>query len=416
MSNTLAHGRRVLDLLRSGGGRHARWGVLDQGLSSATNFGVTAVAARYADPERFGAFSFAFAVYILALWVARSLVAEPFVVRLTHADPPTRAEDGARALGAAAALGAAGAAAMVALALAADPTARPVLLAMACSLPVLLVQDTYRYLLIVGGRTPAAAAADGVWLAFQAVAVAVLVATHRPGAAWLTATFGAGAALAALAAGAGTGVRPALAGGLAWLRRHADLGVPFLYELVVINGVAQVTLLAIGLADHVVTVGELRTGMLLYGPLTVVFGGVFLVGLPEAVKVSASPERVTRLVVAIGVATTVSTAAWAAALALVPDRTGTALLGANWAAGHRLVVPVALLTIASAWMLAITVGLRALDAARRTLARRTLGAPLILVLGLAGALADGSVAAATGMAAGSWVSAALAWTAFRGVA
>jgi hypothetical protein len=119
--------------------------------------------------------------------------------------------------------------------------------------------------------------------------------------------------------------------------------------------------------------------------------------------------------VVIGVVTSVASVAWAAAVVLVPDRLGEDLLGANWASGRRLLVPVALITMAAAWMLAVSVGLRALGAARRTLPTRSIGAPVIFVLGLTGALVDGSPAAAAGMAVGGWVCAALAWTAFRRV-
>ncbi len=402
-------------LLRSDGARRARWGIVDQGLSSVTNFGVTAAAAHYSDPERFGAFSFGFAVYILSLWVARSLVAEPYVVRLTQADPDARRQEGAKALGTSAVLGVVGMAVMAVLALVLGPPSRSVLIVMGLGLPALLLQDTYRYVLIASGRTGAAAVNDGLWLALQCVFVAVLVAVHHPDAVWVAAGFGLGAAAACVAGRFQTGLAPRPAAAWDWLRRYRDLGAPFLYELVVINGVTQLTILAIGIADHVVVVGQLRAGLLLFAPPTVIFAGIFLVGLPEAVRLASSPPTVSRLVVVMGLVTSLATVVWAAALVVVPDSLGEAVLGVNWAPGRRLLVPVGLLTMAAAWMLAVSVGLRALGAARRTLPTRSYGAPVIFVLGLAGALVDGSVAAAAGLAVGGWVCAALAWTAFRRV-
>ena len=47
--------------------RRAGWGVADQALSSLTNFAVGVFVARQLGPTEFGAFSLAFATYLLAL-------------------------------------------------------------------------------------------------------------------------------------------------------------------------------------------------------------------------------------------------------------------------------------------------------------------------------------------------------------
>jgi len=63
----------------------AFWGLLDQALSSLTNFALTFTAARSLDPHAFGGFSLAFAAYLLALGFSRSVGSEPLVVRFSGA-------------------------------------------------------------------------------------------------------------------------------------------------------------------------------------------------------------------------------------------------------------------------------------------------------------------------------------------
>jgi O-antigen/teichoic acid export membrane protein len=56
------------------------WGVIDQGCSSAVNFGLTVVAARLLGPEGVGAVCIGFTVYLVALGLLSALVGDPLVV------------------------------------------------------------------------------------------------------------------------------------------------------------------------------------------------------------------------------------------------------------------------------------------------------------------------------------------------
>ena len=64
-----------------------QWGVVDQAVSSITNFAICIAVARQAPPAEFGAFSLALTLYVTLLWASRSLTTEPFVVRFTAAPP-----------------------------------------------------------------------------------------------------------------------------------------------------------------------------------------------------------------------------------------------------------------------------------------------------------------------------------------
>src|SRR3954467_2589038 len=63
------------------GRRQIAWGLLDQGLSSATNFGGSVLAARVLSTEDFGAFAVVFSLYLVALGLSRSWTSEPLIVR-----------------------------------------------------------------------------------------------------------------------------------------------------------------------------------------------------------------------------------------------------------------------------------------------------------------------------------------------
>ena len=405
--------RRLPAVLRSGGARRARWGIADQVASSLTNFAITLVVARQAPPRQFGAFSVALASYIFLLWVARSLVAEPFLIRLTRATPAEQRGAGRSALGAAAGLGLVSGFVLLAGALV-FPSAGAVLAVMAVSMPGLLVQDAYRYLLIAAGRARAAATNDGVWFALQGAAVAGLLVTGHADVVTLTAAFGAAGTAAAVLGARQAGVAPAPASAWEWLRRHRDLGGPFVLELVAVNGMTHLTMVGIGVVGGIVAVGELRAAALLMSPPTVLFAGAFLMGTSEAVRLREESLRwVSALVLTLALTTSILTVLWAVAVALLPDAAGRGVLQSNWASGRRLLVPLAAVTAANACTLSGIVGLRALEAARQSLQVRLWAAPAILGSGLVGVATGGAYGAGAGLAAGSAFSAALTWSAFR---
>src|SRR3954471_12956101 len=56
------------------------WGIVDQGASSLTNFGLSVLAGRLLGSEGLGVVFLGFSMYLLALSAVRGLIMEPFVV------------------------------------------------------------------------------------------------------------------------------------------------------------------------------------------------------------------------------------------------------------------------------------------------------------------------------------------------
>ena len=116
-----------------------------------------------------------------------------------------------------------------------------------------------------------------------------------------------------------------------WLDRHADLWMPFLLELLTVNATAQLSMLAIAALGGVVTVGAVRAGLLLFAPLSVFFSGVYLVALPEGLRILArSVHQLRTFVVSLAVGMALMVLLWVVGLSLVPGQLGRAFLKSNW--------------------------------------------------------------------------------------
>jgi O-antigen/teichoic acid export membrane protein len=403
--------RHLAKLLRRGAEVQASWGMADQTISSATNFLILWLAARHSGIERFGLFSVAFTVYIVALWVTRSLVGEPFTIRHTPSPPAELTRAGRQAVGAAILLGCLIGLPMAAPALLVEGWSVALVLT-GLSLPALLAQDTYRYVLIASGKVRAAALNDAFWLAAQLPAVAWILWSGAP-VEWLLAAFGLGAAAAAALGAHQAGVRPDPAGGPAWLRGSANLGLPYLVELLGVYGAGQLALLGLAAVGEVAAVGRLRAALLLLSPVTVLCAGLFLVGAPEAMRIRhRNLRQLPRFLIVLS-SSAIAVAAWAGALFLVPDRSGQLLLGGNWLRGTEVLASVTLMTLATIFVMAGMLGLRAIDAVRATLPLRLLALPVFALATLGGVKAAGAQGAAAGLAAASALSAVLTWVAFR---
>ncbi|MGH3263131.1 MAG: hypothetical protein ACRDNS_14165, partial [Trebonia sp.] len=128
------------------------WGLLDQAVSSLTNFAIVLYVARTVDAAQFGAFSLAYTTYGFALSASRGLASGPMQVRFSGSELPVWRRATANCAGAAAVTGlVAGIGALLA-ALALGGTARAAFLGLGLTLPGLMLQDSWRYAFFTLGR------------------------------------------------------------------------------------------------------------------------------------------------------------------------------------------------------------------------------------------------------------------------
>lgn len=390
----------------------ASWALADQVLSSATNAGLSIVVARSVGASEFGAFSIAFLVFSFLVGLCRASVTDPLIVRFSGVDAAALSDAGRRAAGASLVVGVVGGLLSAAAATVVGESLRLALLALAVVLPGLLVQDAWRQMFFAAGRPKAAAVNDSVWAVSQAVLLgAVLVldeATILP----LTLAWGGAAGIAAVVGAVQAGGAPRPRSALGWLREHRDLNGELAVAYSVNMGAVHLTMTLVGVIGGLAAVGALRAAQVLLGPLQVLFPGLRSFALPVlSRRVALGRPALLRPAVALSAVAGSAAVAWIALLLLVPDRWGEALLGDSWSLAREVLPAVGATTVLVGAAFGAMLLLRAMSRGGSLLRANLVQAPLILVLGCAGAYVDGARGAALGLAAAHLAGFALVWLA-----
>ena len=320
--------------------RRAGWGIADQAFSSGTNFALGVLIARTVDLASFGAFSLAFAAYTLLLSVMRGYPMDPLAIRYAAAAAPAFRRAASAATGTVIFVGVvAGAASIVGGALTSGSFSEA-LLALGVTFPGLLLQDAWRSTFFASGQGRLAFLNDCVWAAIEFPALALVILTGHGSVFWAVLAWGGSATVAALAGIAQASVVPQPWLTRSWWREHTDLGPRFIAEAMgrVIAG--QIHLYGVGLVAGLTTVGALRAGQLLFGPVQVVSFGISMIGVPEASRaLSISLSRLVRVAIAISGGLLVVALSWGIAVFILPDELGRLLLRGAWDPAHALAAP-----------------------------------------------------------------------------
>jgi O-antigen/teichoic acid export membrane protein len=391
-------------------GRRAGWGIGDQAFSSLTNFALGIMVARTQSAREFGAFSLAFATYVVALNVSRALSTEPLVVRYSAVEPDEWRRGVRSATGSA--VGAGIVAGLVCLALSSfmGGGLGSAFLALGLTLPGLLLQDSWRFAFFAQGRGRQAFLNDAMWAIVLFPGLALLISTGHATVFWLTFCWGGAATAAGLFGLRQARVVPRPQDSVRWLREQWDLAPRFLGEFMALSGTTQVSFYFIGAIASLESVGALRAGQILLGPVYAFSIGVRMVATPEVVRLfKRSPRRLREASAALSASLAGATLLWGALLFLLPTRAGVALLGSSWGPAHRVLFPMTLLMASGGAIGGMTAGLRALAAARRSLRARLFTSVTRIAGGVVGAMLGGTVAAAWGLAISGCVGALVYW-------
>lgn len=388
-------GLRSLGLFRRLG-----WGVADQGISSLGNLVLGLIVARSLGAEDFGAFSLAYVTFGFVLAASRGPSTDPLLVRFSGVEPPAwrRAVSASTATalisGILAGLG------CIAVGLALPPTVGAGLVALGFGLPGILLQDSYRFAWFAQGRGDKAFVNDLIWAVLQIGVVFALLETGHATVVTCVLAFGGTATVAALVGLAQSRVRPQPLRVRAWLVDHRDLGGRYLAENVSVGGARQVRMFAVGAIAGLASVGEIRAAEILMGPFLVVLSGVSQVAIPEAGHVlDRSPQRLERFCLWLGVVPAIAATLWGVAVyVLLPLGLGELLLADLWKPAWGLLVPMTLVLVTGCFLNAGAAGVRALGAARRSLAAQLSNATLYLVFGSLGAAVNGAAGSSWGLA------------------
>lgn len=394
--------------------RRAAWTLADQALSSLTNAGLAVVVARSVTETAFGAFSIALLTFSFVIGIAHATVSEPLVIRFSAAGGAALTTAVRHAAGAALVVGVLAALACAGAGLALpDPDARVALLALAVTLPGLLVQDTWRYGFFAAGRPAAATLNDLVWTVVQFTLVGLLISSGHDSVLLITLAWGGAALVAGLVGCLQMRALPQPTATRSWFRAHRDLSSRLGTDYVLNMGAVNLATYLVGALVGLAGVGGMRAAQVLLGPLQLLFSGLSSFTLPLFSGRVAAGRRLLGPALATAGAAGGVTLVWVTVLLLLPLEAGEQLLGESWRGAREVLPALGLVSGAVAVAMGSAISLKALGRADLLLRVTLVQAPLLVGLGTAGALTDGARGAATGFAAAQVVGAALSWAAFR---
>ncbi|MDQ0848579.1 O-antigen/teichoic acid export membrane protein [Arthrobacter sp. B3I9] len=370
-------------------GRYVAMG--DQAVSSISNFVAVAIVANVATAGEFGQFSLGYAGLLLFLGAQRALIGETLLVKYSAAgvlDPEARrAVLGASMLASAALLPL-----LLAGAAVVDGPSRLLWLAIAASLPFVLVQDTLRYVFICEGRPSMALLIDGVWAALSIALMGFVALTT--GSVWGVVLCWGGGATAALAAGLILArALPSPRSGARWLSANRNPGWRYLGEFSALNASTFVVLYLLAIPLGAAGVGALRAAQLLFSPLNTAFSAMKMAVIPELVRSRGTVVFRRRLIETFVVVAALA-CLWGAVVMLLPASVGVLLLGDTWRAASELRLPYFLQYIAMVPYTLLLAYYRSVQANKLSTFMRGALAILTLVLPLAFSYAGGTVASA----------------------
>lgn len=377
------------------------WNVVDQGLSAVSNVALTVVIARSADVDGFGQFAVAFLIFSLLVGFARSVIGQPLQVRASD-ETASHRRDYQEALGASVIIGAIGAILLALTAAVIRAHLGKTLLVVGLCLPLLLLQDTCRFVFFSSDRANRAAANDALWTLVEFVLLGIMVQVGIRDAAVLALAWGVGAAVAAMYGMYQLGLLPVFASAASWVWRQRDLGGYFAAEFVLGQGAGQASVLLLGFVGTTSGLGSLRAAQVLLGPLAICGAAAFTFTIPEvARRPNLSGSRRQQISWLVAAAMGAVTALYAGVLLLLPDQLGVALLGDTWRGASQVLLAASAAAFANAVSTGPAAVMYGLGRARATFGLHLLAAPLIPIGVLLGNALGSTSGAAWGIAIAS---------------
>jgi O-antigen/teichoic acid export membrane protein len=402
-------GRRLRGVARRLG-----WAVTDQALSSLINFLVGFFVARSLGPAAFGAFSVAFATYLVALNGSRGLATDPLLVRYSGVPLTEWRRAVAGSTGMAATVGVLGGIVCAALGIVLSGPTGLALLALGVTMPGLLLQDSWRFAFFSAGTAGRAFANDLVRAVVLLVLIALVIASGRSSEFSFMLAWGISAAVAAAAGAVQARLLPGPRLAADWLRKHRDLCSRYLAENLSVTAGTQLKFYGLAAVGGLAVVGALRAAELLFGGVYVLTQGIGLMAVPEAVRVlRQSGARLRQFCLLMSALAGGGAIACGAVLLAIPESLGQRLLNDSWAPASTLILPTTVFMVAFGLQIGAWAGLRALAAASRSLLSQAVGSVLSIVGVLWGAAAAGASGAAWGIAAAGVLACIFWWWQFR---
>ena len=288
-------------------------------------------------------------------------------------------------------------------------------LALGVTLPLLMLQDSWRFAFFALGRGSQAFLNDTVWAVSLVVALVYLRYAGLSNVFWYVFAWGAAAGIGAAVGLLQTRVIPKVSGAREWLSRQRDLGFRYLVEGTSYSAAGLVRNYGIGLILGLTALGYIQAANTLMGPFQVILYGMALAALPEAIRILQRSQRHMMLFcVLCSVGLTLVALAWGITLLVaLPRGLGQWLLGPIWRPTYELVLPMTFFMMGGCVSAGAATYMRALGAARRSVRAAIFTSISFLVGSLVGAIEGGAVGAVLGAAAAAFLGSIVYWWQLR---
>ena len=398
---------------RASGTRRAGWILVDQLASSLTNFALALLVARSVTVEGFGAFSIAFITYLILIEFMRALSLEPLLIRFSGTPRDVWAEATESVLGLAILVGMLALLPLVLLGLTVAGDSSGVPLALAVSLPGLLLQDSCRYAFFARGRPRSAFVNDAAWGLVLVGTVVSLSMIAEPSVGFYVLAWGLTGTLAGTLGTWQLGVGPKFRRVRGWMITNRDIAPRFVVEVLAGTGGYYGVFLLVAAISGLAGVGALYAARVLLAPIGVLFIAATAFTVSEGSRYQDKPAMVARFAHWVGLILPSVALLWTAALQLVPSNIGDALLGDSWQEAKPVLLAFGIFWAADGAIVGARGGLRVFAAARRSLRAQIVTTTLMLTGSTIGAFAAGPSGAALGLAITGILGAAVWWIEFR---
>lgn len=367
------------------------WGFADQALSSLTNFVLSFLVVRNVGTKELGAFGLMFATYLLVLGLCTSISTSLLLIRYSSVRHDQWRRGVMSATGTSVTVGMISGVVVSAVSLLyLEGSIRATYLALAVSLPGLMLQDAWRQAFFAQGRASRAFFNDLVWAFFLLPAAIMMDKAESVPVSWFVLAWGGSASLAAAVGFIQSRVVPRPQRILSWWREHRDLSGWFLASYAVGNAAGQASNYLLVALTSLRTMGALGSVGVLFGPLNIVITGTGLVALPEAVRALRNNTRRLRLLVMLlSTGLILVSAVWTIVILLLPSSIGELLLRENWHVAQPLLLLQGLHAMAWVARFGAQMGLAALEAAKQSMTSGAWISVLTVSLPAAGAVIEG---------------------------
>ena len=387
------------------------WTIVEQAITSLTNFAAASLTARSVGVSEFGEFGLLFASYLVVVGIARAGTSDPLAVRQARLSDEERTRATSSAATLCVLVGTGSGVVVVTIGVIVSGRLTVAVAMLAAALPLLVLQDFTRQMMIIGGRARSAVLNGAVWLGLT-VGGLLVVGTANISVALAIGVWAVGGCVAAviglLQTGITLGARVA-----AWLRTQADLSARYAGEFLLSLSSGHLLVVLVAWFAGLSSAGGVRGAQVVIGPLAVVFGAISTQAIPHLARSWDRQSVLDRHVRRLSIAFVAIAAVTFSAILALPESLGRELLGASWA-GTRVLLP----WFAVTWLAigvagGAVIGLRATGQARRSLRARVATTLLTTALILIGLVVGDAREAIVGLALGNVASIVIWWHAWR---